>query len=106
MSREGERSCEGSGVQVLWGTAVGSGMGQSGEEELRGDLIAHYSSLKGGCLLPCNSNGTRGDDLTLCQGRVCLGTRKSFFSKRVAYGDVVSGHGGDELGLDLVILDV
>ena len=67
MSREGEWSCEGSGVQVLWGAAVGTGMGQSGEEELRRDLIAHYSSLNGGCLLPGNSNGTR-DALSCARG--------------------------------------
>jgi len=36
VSREGQRSCEGSGAQVLWGTAEGTGIVQSGGEEAEG----------------------------------------------------------------------
>ena len=36
VSREGQQSCEGSGVQVLWGAANGIGMIQSEKEETRG----------------------------------------------------------------------
>ena len=31
--REGQQSCEGSGAQILWGAAEGTGIVQSGEEE-------------------------------------------------------------------------
>ena len=39
MCREGQRSCEGSGAQVLWGAAEGTGLVQSGEEEARETLL-------------------------------------------------------------------
>ena len=48
MSRDGQQSYEGSGAQVLWGVAEGTGMVQSGEEEAQGRLIALYNCLKGG----------------------------------------------------------
>jgi len=35
-SREGQRSCEGSGAQVFWETAGGTGIVQSGGEEAEG----------------------------------------------------------------------
>ena len=36
MSREGQWSCEGSGAEVWWGAAEGTGVAQSGEEEAQG----------------------------------------------------------------------
>ena len=93
--------------------------------------------MKGGCvrwgrpLLPGNSCRTRGDGLTLCQGRFRLAVRSNSFSQRavrrwhscpgsggvtvlevsqscgdVALWDVGSGHSGGMLGLDWVILEV
>ena len=99
------------------------------KRRLRGDLLALCNDLKGGCvrwgrpLLPGNSRRTRGDGLTLCQGRFRLAVRNNSFSQRavrqwhscpgsggvtvlevfrnhrdVSQRDVVGG-----LGLDLVI---
>ena len=50
MSREEQRNCERSGAQVLWGTAEGARIVQSGEEIflVRGDFSL-YNSLKGDC---------------------------------------------------------
>lgn len=42
-----EHGCEESGAHVLQGTAEGTGIIQSGEEEARGVLIALFSDLKG-----------------------------------------------------------
>jgi len=49
MSRERQLNCQGSGAQVLWGVAERTGMGQSGAEKHRGDLIAPCNVLKWGC---------------------------------------------------------
>lgn len=78
-------------------------------------------------MLPDNSDGMRDDGMKLCQGRFGLDIRGNLFSERVArlprevgesslevfrdcedvaLGDVVSGSGGDGLGLDVVILQV
>ena len=90
VCREGQRSCEGSGAQIFGEQLRELGLFSLEKRRLRRDLIAIYSSLRGGCIkvevglcFCVTRDRTRRNGLKLCKKRFRLDIRKEFFFSRV-----------------------